>query len=160
MSYGVSSRDSQTRSHAPSGSDAEERAGRGARRGAGAALPPAATRHDDVDDGDDRDFGGDAGVERRGAGGGRRARRASTGAAGAAAADGGGVDVAAGVDAQRVDFVVAGVEQDERLARRVDPEDAAGRFGAGEQPPVAIEGERHRVRRLGLVEGRALAVRA
>ena len=44
-----------------------------------------------------------------------------------------GVDVALRVDAQRADFVVGRVEQDERFAGGIDLEDAARRFGARER---------------------------
>src|SRR4029453_15940251 len=84
--------------------------------------------------------------------------RCTVGSAGRASHDRGDVDVAITVHAQRSHFVVARVEQYERLARAVDPEDATGRFGAGEQTPLAIEGQGHRMRGLGLVEFRAFPV--
>ena len=54
------------------------------------------------------------------------------------------VDVAAIIDSQRVDLVIAGVEQYERLSRRVKSEHAAWRLGAGrarkEDPVSAAAG--------------------
>ena len=70
------------------------------------------------------------------------------------------VDVAGSVNTDGVDFCVARVEQDERLARRVDAEHASGRLSTGKQSAFAIEGQGHRVRGLGLVERGALAVRS
>ena len=157
MSYGVSSRDSQTRSDAPSGRMRKTAPAAGPVLRGGCRRRAASADDRRLGDGDRRDLGGDAGDRHRGAGVGCR-RACGAGAAGRRAAHGRGVDVAVRVDAQRADLVVARVEQHERLARGVDPEHAARRLGAGEQPALAIEGQRHRVRGLGLVERRALAV--
>ena len=75
-----------------------------------------------------------------------------------AAALRGGVDHALGIDAQGVDLLERGVEQQEALAGAVDAEHPAGRAGADEQLVGGVEGERDGVRRLGGEELRALAV--
>jgi hypothetical protein len=57
-----------------------------------------------------------------------------------------------------MDLRVTRIEQHERLAAGVEAEDAPRRAGAREQPPLAIEGERHRVGGFRLIEDGALAV--
>src|SRR5262249_20729801 len=85
---------------------------------------------------------------------GRRRRRTGR----RAAVQGRDVEHARFVEPQRADFLERRVEQDERLTRRVDPDDLARRAGAGDEVAPFVEGERHRVRRIRLVERLAFAV--
>ena len=74
------------------------------------------------------------------------------------AAHRGRVDRAILSEPQRVDLLERRIEQDECLAGGVDAEDAAGRFGSGEEVARRRKGQRHDVGRARLVEPRALAV--
>ena len=58
-----------------------------------------------------------------------------------------------------MDLVVRRIEQDEGFAVGVETEQPAGRFGADQEMPVAFNCQGNRMRRLGLVENRALAIR-
>ena len=63
------------------------------------------------------------------------------------------------VETQDVNLLERRIEQHERLAVRIHPQHPPGRAGADEQIARLVEGERGRVRGVGLVERRAFAVR-
>ena len=109
-----------------------------------------------VDDADRGDLGGDR-RDRRAIGLGPASAIDRPIAAGAVHR--GRVDRAVGRDPHGVDLAERRVEQHERLARGVEPEDAAGRLRAGDQIAGWRNRERDDVGRAGLVEGRADAGR-